>query len=128
MILLTAAAALLTPPGVLDDADSRNIHSFSPSPDCAEWAQARRRARPRSNPHEAWVLGLVSGYNLYHPKGRRDILQDIGEEEAFAWIDRHCRGDRELSLIDITLDLIDELRAKAGTLPVPLPAPTSPTR
>ncbi len=115
MILLAAAAALLSPPGAIDDSDARTIHSFSPSPDCAEWAKARRRARPRSNPHEAWVLGLLSGYNMYHPKGRRDILKGTSMKAAFAWIDRRCGGDRNLSLIEITIELIDELRAKAGS-------------
>jgi hypothetical protein len=85
ILLAAAAAALLSPPGTLDDSDARNIHSFSPSPDCAEWAKARRQARPRSNPHEAWVLGLMSGYNMYHPKGRRDILEGTSKEAAFAY-------------------------------------------
>ena len=114
MILLTAAAALLSPPGILDDSDARRIHSFSPSPDCAEWAEERRRAPPRSNPHEAWVLGLLSGYNVYHPKGHRDILEGTGEQAAFAWLDRRCGGDPDISLIDVTLELIAELRAKAA--------------
>jgi hypothetical protein len=108
------AAALLTPPGTIDDSDARRLHSFSPSPDCAEWAKERRRNRPRANPHEAWVLGLLSGYNKYHPKGHRDILQGTGVDAAFEWIDRRCNGDRSLSLIDVTLELVDELRAKAG--------------
>ena len=115
MILLAAAAALLSPPGAIDDSDAREIHSFSPSPDCAEWAKARRRSRPRSNPHEAWVLGLLSGYNMYHPNGRRDILEGTSKELVFVWIDRRCGGDRHLSLIDITFDLIAELLEKAGS-------------
>jgi hypothetical protein len=114
MMLLAAAAALLTPPGTIDDSDARRIHSFSPSPDCAEWAKERRRARPRSNAHQTWVLGLLSGYNMYRPKGHRDILEGIGQEAAFEWIDRRCGGDRNLSLIDVTLKLVDELREKAG--------------
>ena len=115
MILLAAAAALLTPPGMIDDSDARTLHSFSPSPDCAEWAKARRRARPRFNPHEAWILGLLSGYNMYHPKGHRDILEGSSTEAAFAWIDRRCGGDRNLSLIDVTSELMAELRAKVGS-------------
>lgn len=114
MILLLAAAAVLSPPGGIDDSDARNIHSFNPSPDCAQWAKARRRARPRSNPHEAWVLGLLSGYNLYHPEGRRDILEGTSKEAAFVWIDQRCGGDRSKSLIDVTLDLVAELRARMG--------------
>lgn len=115
MILLAAAAALLSPPGAIDDSNARRIHSFSPSPDCAEWAETRREARPRSNPHEAWVLGLLSGYNKYHRKGRRDILEGTSIEAAFAWIDRRCGGDPNLSLIDLTIELVAELRAKAGS-------------
>jgi hypothetical protein len=114
-MLLLAAAAFLSPPGVIDDSDARTVHSFSPSPDCAEWAEERRKASPRSNPHEAWVLGLISGYNLYHPKGHRDILEGTSEGALFAWIDRNCKGDAGISLIDVTLDIIAELRTKAGT-------------
>ena len=115
-MILLAAAAMLGPPATLDDGDARNIHSFLPSPDCAEWAKERRRAPPRANPHEAWVLGLLSGYNLYHPEGGRDILRGTGREAMFAAIDRRCGGDRNLSLIDVAVDLVAEFRQKAGQL------------
>jgi hypothetical protein len=115
MILLAAAAALLSPPGAIDDSNARRIHSFSPSPDCADWVKARREARPRSNPHEAWVLGLLSGYNMYHRKGRRDILEGTGIEAAFAWIDRRCGGNLDASLIDLAIELVAELRSKDGS-------------
>jgi hypothetical protein len=114
-MMLLAAAALLSPPGGIDVSDVRTIHSFSPSPDCEEWAKARRRSRPRSNPHEAWVLGLLSGYNLYHPEGHQDILAGTSKEALFVSIDRRCRGDRNLSLIDVTIDLLTELGAKSGS-------------
>lgn len=52
---------------------------------------------------------------MYHPKGRRDILEGTSEEAVFEWIDGRCGRDRNLSLIDVTLELVAELRAKVGS-------------
>jgi len=114
-VLITAAAAgLAGPPGALDDSDSRRIHTFSPSPDCREWESSRRISRPRSNPNEAWVLGLFAGHNLYHPRGHTDILEGTTAAEAFAWIDRRCAQNPDAAVADLALELISELETRAG--------------
>jgi hypothetical protein len=109
-VILAVLAAFLSPPGTIDVSDVRNVHGFNPSPDCAEWMKARRSHRPRSNPHEAWVMGVLTGYNLYHPNGHHDILEGTTLSAAFAWIDRRCAANPDAALPDVTLDLVGELK------------------
>lgn len=114
-VLIAAVAAYAAgPPGLIDDSDSRYVHTFNPAPDCREWASSRRRSRPRSNPNEAWVLGLFAGHNLYHPRGQRDILEGTTEAEAFAWIDRRCAQNPAAAVADVAYELILELEARAS--------------
>lgn len=113
-MILLAAAAFLSPPGLIDDSDARRIPGLDPSPDCAEWTVARRGDRPRADVLEAWVTGVLSGYNLYHPKGAQDILRGGALRIAFEWIDRRCALDRRRNgtseaLPEVTMDLIGEL-------------------
>ncbi|MBC8020355.1 MAG: hypothetical protein H7X78_03975 [Methyloceanibacter sp.] len=107
MIALVAAALAAQ---FLADSNVRQIHGFDPSPDCAEWTEARRGNRSRAEALEAWVTGVLTGYNVYHPKGGRDILWGTGLAGAFAWIDRRCAADPEEALPGVTLDLIAELQ------------------
>ena len=106
MILLATVLAAQ----FLDDSDVRYIHGFNPTPDCAEWTEARRRDNSRSETLEAWVTGVLTGYNLYDPKGRHDILGGTDLSGAFAWIDRRCAANPEEGLPEVTMDLITELR------------------
>ncbi|MBC7986614.1 MAG: hypothetical protein H7X93_08080 [Sphingomonadaceae bacterium] len=111
-MILLAAAVLISPPGMIDDSDARRIHGFDPSPDCAEWTEARRRNGPRAGALEAWVSGVLAGYNLYHPNGHRDILRGTDLAGAYAWIDNRCLADPDEALPDITIDLIAEFQIR----------------
>lgn len=112
-MILWIVLALLSPSGLLDDSDSRAIHSWDPTPECQDWTRARRRNDSRSEALEAWVTGLLTGYNLYDANGHRDILQGSTLEEAFAWIDRRCAAEPQRAMVEIAIELVTDLRARA---------------
>jgi hypothetical protein len=120
MIVFALVAAVLSPPGMIADADTRTVYSgfvgrdgWAISPDCGEWISARRKHHRGTTAVEAWVAGLISGYNLYHPADRDDALDLLGGKklaDAYAWIDQRCANSPEAALADVTLDLIGEWR------------------
>ena len=110
---LLLAGAVLGPPGLLDDSNARTVHSWNPTPDCQDWTRARRSDRARSQTLEAWVTGLLTGYNLYDPNGHHDILRGTNLAEAFAWIDRRCGDQPEQAMVSVAIELVHALRARA---------------
>jgi hypothetical protein len=122
MILFALAAIYFSPPGMIEASDARTIHSGSVdrhgwaiSPDCAEWMKARRKRTRRATEMEAWVAGVITGYNLYHPAAADDAL-DLLEgrklADGYKWIDQRCAHDSEAALPDVTLDLVAEWRER----------------
>lgn len=74
----------------------------------AKW----REAAP---PLEAWVEGVITGFNVYHAKNaedRVDLLEGRSLSEAFKIIDQRCSNTPEAALADVTLDLIAEWRKR----------------
>jgi hypothetical protein len=68
---------------------------------------------------EAWVTGVITGYNLYHPKSEDDALDLLdgnywGKErsEFFRLIDQRCAKSPSASFPMVTLDLIEERRKR----------------
>ena len=121
MILIALAAAVLGPPGVIEDSDARTIYTDTIgsngglTPDCAQWNTSRQSPGKRSSPLEAWVEGLITGYNVYHaknPEDRLDLLKGRSLSEAYKAIDQRCANTPDAALADVTLDLISEWRKR----------------
>ena len=69
----------------------QNIWVETPE-DCAEWLKARKQKR--SSPHEARLVGLLSGMAI----GRMvDVWKAQGKtmtrEEAYLWMDKYCESN-----------------------------------
>jgi hypothetical protein len=111
-VIIWIAAALLSPPGLIDDSDARSIHSWDPTPECQDWTRARRRNE--SDAFEAWVTGLITGYNLYNADRHQDILRGTSLADAFAWIDRRCDAQPERAMVEVAMELVDELSTRAA--------------
>ncbi|HSC93851.1 MAG TPA: hypothetical protein VLC73_02680 [Burkholderiales bacterium] len=82
------AVALLLVPGA---SAGQNIWVETPE-NCAEWLKARKQKR--SSPHEARLVGLLSGMAI----GRMvDVWQAQGKpmtrEEAYLWMDKYCESN-----------------------------------
>jgi hypothetical protein len=121
MILFALAAAMLGPPGILDMSDARTIYTETVAPDegltpdCREWNRARQNGGKESTPLEAWVEGVITGYNLYHAKKSEDhlnLLEGRSLPEAFKIIDHECADSPEAALADVTTDLIADWRKR----------------
>ncbi len=117
-MMLLLAAALASPPGLIDDSDARTIHSWDPTPVCREWTQARSRNNAQSATFEAWVTGMITGYNLYNADRQGDILRGNNLANVFVWIDRRCAVAPERAMVEIATEFVDEARSlHRATLP-----------
>ena len=71
-------------------AQEKNImligHGVEP---CSAWADARKDGY--SAGYGDWLLGYVSGVNLWGPTGDRDLLRGQSGQELIEWVDRYCK-------------------------------------
>jgi hypothetical protein len=93
---------------------------------CGAWTEERGHAtaywRYWKPIMEGWVLGFVSGANIYvdeHP----EILEGVDARAINAWIDNYCRAHPLEPLRDAALELVKELNRRAGH---PLPKDVQP--
>lgn len=87
-LLIPLIISLVLVPGM---SAGQNIWVETPE-DCAEWLKARKLKR--SSPHEARLVGLLSGMAI----GRMvDVWKAQGKtmtrEEAYLWMDRYCESN-----------------------------------
>ena len=110
----------------LDLSDVRSIHTPSVnskgvpmSETCAEWTAARKMNGRKKAQLEAWVVGIITGYNLYHPKSQDDKLDLLngnnwGKESQtfFSVLDQRCLNAPSQAFPTITVDLVEEWRKR----------------
>lgn len=75
----------------------QNIWVETPE-DCAEWLKARKQKR--SSPHEARLVGLLTGMAI----GRMvDVWKAQGKpmtrEEAYLWMDKYCEANPQSRVV-----------------------------
>jgi hypothetical protein len=80
---------------------------------CGAWTE-RRAENEGSEPRaiaEAWVLGFISGANIYpaHP----EMLSNPDADAIWAWIDNYCRSNPLDRLVKANFALVDELLRRA---------------
>lgn len=97
------AAALLFAYGM---SAGQNIWVETPE-DCAEWLKARKQKR--SSPHEAHLVGLLSGMAI----GRMvDVWKAQGKpmtrEQAYLWMDRYCASNPQSRVVVGAEELANE--------------------
>jgi hypothetical protein len=56
---------------------------------------------------EEWVLGFVSGANIYDDSP--EMLKQMDERAIFAWIDDYCRAHAVKLVDDAAFELMQEL-------------------
>jgi len=74
---------------------------------CRAWADARARHPQRGRLWEGWVLGFVSGANIYDDSP--EMLKEMDEHSIFAWVDDYCRTRPTELVDDAAFDLMKEL-------------------
>jgi hypothetical protein len=121
MILVALTVAVLGPSGSIDMSDARTIYTETVgpreglTPDCSQWNTARQNGGKQSSSLEAWVEGVITGYNLFHANNaadRLDLLKGRSLSDGFKIIDQRCSDSPEAALADVTLDLIAQWRKR----------------
>ena len=83
---------------------------------CKAWLEARKDGY--SAGYGDWLLGYLTGVNLWGPTGGRDLLRDRNAQEMIEWVDKYCtvfpKENIELAARQLILDL--GRRAKESTL------------
>jgi len=84
---------------------------------CTAWVEARKDGY--SGGYGDWLLGYVSGVNLWGPTGGRDLLRGRSGQELIEWVDRYCRLFPEQDIQSAARELVLDLgrRAKAAETP-----------
>jgi len=78
---------------------------------CGAWSQQRAADGQLVQLWKAWVLGFVSGANVYD--GKELKLEAIDAPGIYAWIDNYCRSHPLDHVYDGTKALVTELLRRA---------------
>lgn len=87
------------------------IYSFPGNDTCGNWTENRRLPQSRNQALEGWVLGFVSGYNVYEdPKG--NVAPGVSGLGLLAWVDQYCAANPLDTLFTAGVKLVIELRKR----------------
>lgn len=103
VLSISLALALVLVPGI---SAGQTIWVETPE-DCGEWVKARKLKR--SSPHEARLVGLLSGMAI----GRMiDIWKAQGKpmtrEQAYLWMDKYCESNPRSKVVIGAEELANE--------------------
>jgi hypothetical protein len=59
---------------------------------------------------QAFVLGYLSGANLYGPTA--DFLADVDSERVYTWLDNYCRSHQLDQIVEAAGQLVSALKAR----------------
>lgn len=106
MILAALALAAAQP-------DNREIYLYAfPGHDsCADWTLNRATRDHRTQALEGWVLGFVSGYNMY-ADARGNVAPGVSATALLGWVDQYCAANPLDSLMTAGLKLVLELKSR----------------
>lgn len=81
---------------------------------CGKWVEARKKDTyfPQLN----WVLGFISSYDhfVYIGKDKNGVFGEEDFKSIAVWMDNYCQRKPSETVYAGTLELIEELRNRAG--------------
>jgi hypothetical protein len=70
-------------------ADERTINAIGHGVEsCKAWLESRKDGY--SAGYGDWLLGYLTGVNLWGPTGGRDLLRNQNAQEMIEWVDKYC--------------------------------------
>jgi hypothetical protein len=70
-------------------ADERTINAIGHGVEaCKAWLESRKDGY--SAGYGDWLLGYLTGVNLWGPTGSRDLLRNQNAKEMIEWVDKYC--------------------------------------
>jgi hypothetical protein len=94
MILAALALAAATPvkgPEI--------FYGFPDQDSCGYWIQERRKGANGSQLWEGWILGFITGLNVFGTNNG-NVAPDVKAEGLQAWVDQYC-ADHPLDSISV---------------------------
>jgi hypothetical protein len=85
----------------------------APPPSCGKWTALRKEHGIEGHAVEFWLLGYVSGYNMYGPDPNGGVGISIDTEGMEAFVDQYCTANPMMSLLDAADKLVRELHRRA---------------
>ena len=72
------------------EAEERTITAIGRGTElCSAWTESRKE--DYSAGHGDWLLGYISGANIWGPTAGRDILRNRNAAELIEWVDGYCQ-------------------------------------
>lgn len=106
MIALLLALTAVTAP-----AGTAYYYGFPGNDSCADWTQNRTNPDRKQQVLEGWVLGFVTGYNVYGP-GSGNVAPGVTSTALIGWVDQHCVAYPLDSVLEASLKLVIELKRR----------------
>ena len=88
------------------------IYGITPIPSCGAWTAARSAHGGDEIAMKYWLLGFVSGRNMYEPNAQGGMKSITDPEALEAYIDQYCQAHPLDELTQAAAGLIDELRQR----------------
>ena len=80
---------------------------------CADWTKARS-SESRWQGDEGYILGLVSGYNIYGP-GDGDVASGPNATGMLGWVDQYCAANPLDNIDTAGFKLVVELKRRKAS-------------
>ena len=106
------AMGMLLGASVEDASAAKRVYFGDGANSCKAWTDARARHPQRARLWEEWVLGFVSGANIYDDSP--EMLKQMDERAIFAWVDDYCRTHAVELVDDAAFELMQELLRRTG--------------
>jgi hypothetical protein len=114
--VVTVAAAMLVATTwqaqPVEQTSGRHILFLEPN-SCGAWMDFRRSGSRGNQGYEGWVLGYLSGVNLYGGYNK-DFLEGIDAHSAWLWVDDYCGAHPLESLATAATNLAAEWLRRAA--------------
>ena len=81
---------------------------------CNSWLEARGSGDVQAAARTGWVLGYVTGFNLYGSKPEGDVSDGKNTEEMMVWIDNYCKKNPDENVYRASAALVDDYRQRIG--------------
>lgn len=110
-MIITALALALAAPAANSIAVPKPggfvIYGETPAPSCPKWTEERQGKR--SQILQFWLLGFVSGYNVYGPEPTGGAAAGVDSTGILAWVDQYCAANPLDSVVTAAIKLVGEL-------------------
>lgn len=109
MILMALAMAAASPVK-----GPEQIYNFPDQDSCGYWSEQRRQTTGRSQMWEGWILGFISGLNVFGANNG-NVAPGLQADGLLGWIDQYCSAHPLDRVTLAGFKLVDELKRREAS-------------